>query len=91
MKKEHVYINVDHVDLVDTKPPRNLRPKCLKCDRSIPMSPSWWYDGSEGYGKGKPKYYYSGIGYFCSRNCAIQYGIEAARKALGHPEFNTVK
>lgn len=89
--KNKVYINVDREDLVDIKPPRDLRPKCVNCDKTILMRTTWWFEGSQGYKKNAPKYYYDGIGYFCCRNCAIQYGTEAARKAVGHPEFNTVK
>lgn len=90
-KKELVFINVDHVDLQDTKPSRDLRPKCVNCEKSILMRTTWWYEGSGGYKKSPGKFYYDGIGYFCCRQCAQQYGIEAARKALGHPEFNSVK
>jgi hypothetical protein len=86
-----VYVNVDHEPLFDTKPTRELRPKCVNCDNTILMRKSYWYVGSRGYKDSPPKYYYDGIGYFCCRNCAQQYGIEAARKALGHPEFNIVK
>ena len=90
-KKELVFINVDHVGLQDTKPSRELRPKCVNCEKSILMRKTWWYEGSLGYKKSPNKFYYDGIGYFCCRNCAQQYGTEAARKALGHPEFNSVK
>ena len=90
-KKELVFINVDHVGLQDTKPSRDIRPKCMNCEKSILMRKTWWYDGSEGYKKSPAKFYYDGIGYFCCRQCAQQYGTEAARKVLGHPEFNSVK
>lgn len=90
-KKELVFINVDNEKIQDTKPSRELRPKCVNCFKTIGMRTTWWYDGSLGYKKSSPKYYYDGIGYFCCRNCAHIYAIEAARKALGHPEFNSVK
>ena len=92
-KQDHkpVYVNVDHEPLVDEKPSRDLRPKCVNCQKTILMRKSYWYNGSRGYRDSPPKYYYDGIGYFCCRNCAQQYGIEAAREALGHPEFNIVK
>ena len=90
-KKDLVFINVDHVGLQDTKPSRDIRPKCMNCEKSILMRKTWWYDGSEGYKKSPAKFYYDGIGYFCCRQCAQQYGTEAARKVLGHPEFNSVK
>lgn len=30
-----VYINVDHEPLLDTKPCKELRPKCMKCNKTI--------------------------------------------------------
>ena len=86
-----VYINIDHVGIQDTKPSKDLRPKCMNCKKTIVMRSTWWFEGSEGYMKSAAKFYYDGIGYFCCRNCAQQYGTEAARKDLGHPEFNNVK
>jgi hypothetical protein len=88
--KKKVYINVDREPTVNVKPSRELRPKCFNCDKTILLRTTWWYEGSSGYKKFPPKYYYDGIGYFCCRQCAQQYGTEAARKALGHPEFNNI-
>jgi hypothetical protein len=88
--KKKVYINVDRERTVNVKPSRELRPKCFNCDKTILLRTTWWYEGSSGYKKSPPKYYYDGIGYFCCRQCAQQYGTEAARKALGHPEFNNI-
>jgi hypothetical protein len=92
-KQDHkpVYVNVDREPLLDAKPRRELRPKCFNCEKTIVLRSTWWYPGSEGYQKAAPKFIYDGIGYFCCRNCAQQYGTEAARKALGHPEFNNIK
>jgi hypothetical protein len=86
-----VYINVNNIPLLDVKPSKELRPKCVNCEKTIVLRSTWWYPGSEGYQKAAPKFIYDGIGYFCCRNCAQQYGTEAARKALGHPEFNSIK
>lgn len=92
-KQDHkpVYINVDREPLLEAKPSRELRPKCVNCQKTIVLRTCYWYPGSAGYKKSPTKYYYDGIGYFCCRNCAQRYGTEAARKALGHPEFNVVK
>lgn len=89
--KNKVYINVNNVPALDKKPPRELRPKCLKCDNTIVMRTTWWYEGSAGYKQSPAKYYYDGVSYFCCRNCALAYAAEAGRKALGLPEFNNVK
>jgi hypothetical protein len=89
--KKKVYINVDRIHILDAKPPRELRPKCVNCDKTITLRKTWWYEGSEGYKKAAPKFIYDGVGYFCCRECAQKYGTEAARKELGHPEFNNVK
>ena len=92
-KQDHkpVYVNVDHSPLLDVRPSKELRPKCVNCNKTILLRTTWWYSGSEGYKKSAPKFTYDGIGYFCCRNCAQQYGTEAARKLLGHPEFNNIK
>jgi hypothetical protein len=92
-KQDHkpVYVNVDREPLLDAKPRRELRPKCFNCEKTIVLRSTWWFPGSEGYQKSSAKFIYYGIGYFCCRNCAQQYGTEAARKALGHPEFNNIK
>jgi hypothetical protein len=92
-KQDHkpVYINVDHEPFLDARPSKELRPKCMNCNKTILLRSTWWFPGSEGYKKSASKYTYDGIGYFCCRICAQQYGIEAARKALGHPEFNNIK
>jgi hypothetical protein len=88
-KQDHkpVYVNVDREPLLDAKPRRELRPKCVNCEKTIVLRACYWYSGFAS----PTKYSYDGIGYFCCRNCAQQYGTEAARKALGHPEFNIVK
>ena len=86
-----VYINVDRAGFQDKKPSRELRPKCVNCEGTIVMRKTWWYPESRGYKDSDPKYVYDGVGYFCCRQCAQNYGTEAARKALGHPEFNIIK
>lgn len=89
--KNNVYINVDREGTLHNKPPRKLRPKCVNCDKTILLRTTYWYEGSKGYKKDLPRYVYDGVGYFCCRECAQKYGTEAARKELGHPEFNNVK
>jgi len=94
-KKKLPRVNCDGHPLLDAKPPKDQRPKCLNCDQTILLRSSFWYWGEpvniDADGRKKPRYYYDGISYFCSRNCSHSYAHKAAEKALKVEPFNKVK
>ena len=82
-------MNVEHSPTMMKKPSRDERAKCLNCNYSIPIYQARVWDPhlQKGVLSG---YRYSGITYFCSRNCAIYYATEQARKACNHDVFNKI-
>ncbi len=89
-KQELVRINTTSADHVSVKPPRDKRPKCLQCDKTILMRRSWWYNTDLPANERPPVYYYDGISYFCSRNCCMAYAHKKAEEELNIPKFNNV-
>ena len=90
-KKKKTYIRIDcsTAPLVETKPPRDLRPKCLNCDQTILMRKSWWnWDSRK---KEENLYYYSGESYFCCRNCALAFAHKSAQKLLKVKPLNEIQ
>jgi len=73
---------------LEEKPPLKDRAKCYNCDKSMPLAKGWTLDPTTNrWGKAET-YTYNGIGYFCSRNCAMMYGNLAARRELKEESFN---
>jgi hypothetical protein len=89
-KKTYVRIDCSTASMVETKPPRDLRPKCLSCDQTILLRKSWWgWRSAED--QGKTKYFYDGISYFCCRNCALSFAHKSAKKLLKVKPLNEIQ
>jgi hypothetical protein len=89
-KKTYVRIDCSMAPAVETKPPKDLRPKCLNCDQTIIMRKtwSWWRSPEE---KSKTTYFYDGISYFCCRNCALSFAHKMAIKTLKVEPLNKIQ
>jgi len=91
-KKTYVRIDCSMAPMVETKPPRDLRPKCLNCDQTIIMRKSWWgWHTAEEERERKIKYFYDGISYFCCRNCALSFAHKMAIKTLKLEPLNKIQ
>lgn len=89
-KKTYVRIDCSMATMVETKPPKELRPKCLNCDQTIIMRRSWWgWNNPED--QGKRKYFYDGISYFCCRSCALAFAHKMAIKTLKLEPLNKIQ
>ena len=89
-KKDLIRIDCSTVDLIEARPPKDQRPKCLQCDKTILIRKSWWYESPLPVGERPARYYYDGISYFCSRNCCMAYAHKKAQEELNAPKFNNV-
>lgn len=89
-KKELIRIDCNTTDLLMERPPRDQRPKCLQCDKTIVLRRSWWYDSDLPSSERPAMYYYDGMSYFCSRNCCMAYAHKKAQEELNIPKFNKV-
>ena len=83
MKKKVIRIDSNTADLVEKKPARDERPKCLQCEKTIILRRTWWYDSEIPRNERPAMYYYSGESYFCCRNCAMAYAHKKAQEELG--------
>jgi len=90
MKKKLVRINTSITPLLDAKPPKELRPKCLQCDGTITLLKTRWYDTSIPWSERPTKYVYDGVSYFCCRNCALTYAHNKAEEELNIPKLNNI-
>ena len=89
-KKTYVRIDCSMAPMVETKPPKELRPKCLNCDQTIIMRKSWW-GWRTPEEENKTKYFYDGISYFCCRNCALSFAHKMAIKTLKLEPLNKIQ
>lgn len=90
MEKKLIRIDCSTTDLLDARPPRDKRPKCLQCDKTIGIRRSYWYDSPLPWSERPAKYYYDGISYFCCRSCCMAYAHNKAQEELNIPKFNNV-
>jgi hypothetical protein len=91
-KKTYVRIDCSMTPMVETKPPKELRPKCLNCDQTIIMRKSWWgWNTPQEERERKTKYFYDGISYFCCRSCAIAFAHKMAIKILKLEPLNKIQ
>lgn len=90
-RKNLVRVDCSSVGLLDSKPPRQERPKCLQCDNTITMRSTLWYDSPIRWQDRPVRYYYDGISYFCSRNCCMAYAHNMATKELKVSKVNSIK
>lgn len=87
MKKNLVRVDTSTADLIDAKPPRKERPKCLQCDGTITLLKTWWYHSDLPRDNKPVRYRYLGESYFCCRNCAMAYAHKKAQEELNIPKF----
>jgi hypothetical protein len=83
MEKKIVRIDSNSADLIQNKPPRELRPKCLQCNKTVVLRKTFWYDSPIQRGERPPMYMYTGESYFCCKNCAVAYAHKKAQEELG--------
>lgn len=90
MKKKLVRIDCSSAGILEAKPPKDQRPKCLQCDKTIVMRRTYWYESSLPWKERPQRFVYDGISYFCSRNCCMAYAHSKAQEELNVPKFNNV-
>ena len=83
MEKKIIRVNCNSAGLLEKKPAKDERPKCLQCDKTILIRKTWWYDSDLPRSEKPALYQYSGESYFCCRNCAMAYAHKKAEEELG--------